>query len=107
VVVPGVDRREHHVARTEGDVLAADAGKIAFAGQAEANGIGRVSVRRHYLVCVIEPVRGVHRAHRRAPWRQTGVDQNERTAFRVVHRDQFGGPKQDRLDIVFVAPAML
>jgi len=43
--VPGVDRREHHVARTEGDVLAADAGEIAFAGQAEANGVGRVPVR--------------------------------------------------------------
>src|SRR5215831_8709276 len=37
VVVPSVDRREHHVAGTEGDVLTADAGKIAFTGQAEAN----------------------------------------------------------------------
>src|SRR5215469_12252660 len=27
-------------------------------------------------------------------------------ARRGVHRDQFGGPKQDRLDIVLVAPPM-
>ena len=98
--------RKHHVARPEGDVLAADAGEIALAGQAEPDGIGRVPVRRHHLVGIVEPVCRVHGAHGGAPRRQARIDQNERAALGIVHRHQLGRPKQDRLDVVLVAPHM-
>lgn len=89
VVVPGVDRGEHHVAGPEGDVLATDTGEIAFSGQAEPDGVGGVPVRRHHLVGVIEPVGGVHRAHGRAPRGEPRIDQDERAALGIVHRHQF------------------
>ena len=68
VIVPGVVRRQHHVARPEDDVLAVDAGEIARALEPEANRARRMLVRRHDLVGIVEPIGRVHRAHGRAAW---------------------------------------
>ena len=100
VVVPGVVRREHHVAGAEDDVLAVDAGEIACALQAEADRARRMLVRRHDLVGIIEPVGGVHRAHGRAARRQAGIDQDQRAALGVIHRDQFDGAVEDWFDLL-------
>src|SRR6202034_2018775 len=42
VVVPGVDRGQHHVPGPEGYVLAFDAGEIALASEAEADRVRRM-----------------------------------------------------------------
>jgi len=61
VVVPGVDRREHHVARTEGDVLAARRREIAFAvrpkrmalGECRCGGITSLASLSRYAVYIV------------------------------------------------------
>ena len=104
VIVPGVVRGQHHVARTEDDVLAVDAGEIALAGQAEADGARRVAVRRHDLVRIVQPVGRVHRGDGGALRREARIDQDQRAALRIVHGDELGGALQDRLDVVRVVP---
>ena len=74
MVVPSIERGEHHVARAEGDVLAFDVREITLAGEAEADRVRGMAVRRHHLVRVIEPVGRVHRAHGRTPRREPGID---------------------------------
>ncbi len=106
VIVPGVVRGQHHVARTEGDVLAVDAGEVALAGQAEADRARRMLVRRHHLVRIVEAIGGVHRAHGRAPRRQARIDQDQRAPLGIVHLHQFGGAVEDRLDVGLVTPEM-
>ena len=104
VIVPGVVRRQHHVAGAEGDVLAVDAGEIALAGQPEADRARRMLVRRHHLVRIVQPIGGVHGRDGRALRREARIDQDQRAALGVVHRDQLGGAMEDRFDIVLVVP---
>ena len=104
VVVPGVVRGEHHVARPEDDVLAIDAGEISRALEAEANRARRMLVRRHDLVGIVEPIGRVHRAHGRALGREARIDENERTPLRVVHRDQFNRLVQNWFDVLRAPP---
>ena len=104
VIMPGVVRRQHHVARTEHDVLAVDAGKVALALQAEADRARRVLVRRHYFVGIVQPIRRVHGRHGRPFGSQPRIDQNERAALGIVHRYQFDRLVQDWFDILLAAP---
>ncbi len=104
VVVPSVIRGEDHVARPEHDVLAVDAGEVALALEPEADGARRVLVRRHDLVGVVEAIGGVHRAHGRALGCETGIDEDERAALGVFHRDQFYRLVQNWFDVLGAAP---
>ena len=104
VVVPGVVRREHEVARPEDHVLALDAGEVLLSGEPEADRARRVPVRRHDLVGIVEAIRGVHRGHRRAPRREPGVHQDERAALRLDRGDELGGFREQRLDDLGVRP---
>ena len=81
VVVPGVVRRQHHVAGAEGDVLALDPGEVELAGEAEADGVRRMPVRRHDLVGIVEPKAVYMVDDRGALGRQARIDQDQRTAL--------------------------
>ena len=104
VIVPGVVGRQHHVAGAEDDVLALHAGEVHRAREAEADGVGRVPVRRHHLVGVVEAVGGVHGGDRGARGREAGIDQDQRAALGIGHRDQRRRTPQQGLDLALVAP---
>ena len=104
VIMPGVVRRQHHVAGAECDVFAFDAGEVHGAGQAEPDGVRRMTMRRHDLIGIVQPVGRVHGRDRGAAWRQARVDQDQRTALRRLCRDQFGRAVEQRFDLIFVAP---
>ena len=99
VIVPGVRRREHHVARTESDGFAFNAREIPAARQADPHGVDRMAMRRHDFAGVVQAIGRVKRGHRGANRRQARIDQDDRAAFRVVHRDQLRRVAQQRFDV--------
>ena len=104
VIVPGVVRGQHHVAGSEHDVLAVDAGEIALALQAEADRARRMLVRRHDLVGVVQAIGRVHGRHGGALRRQARIDEDQRAALGIVHRYQFDRLVQDWFDVFRAAP---